>query len=86
MMLHLLFNCLIIVVNCEWNAWESTSDCSVTCGEGTQTQRRTKSVEEAAGGICSGKTQKTIPCHKDECTTPGIQLLYIDVLVVKMKV
>ena len=68
-------NYSIIVVNCEWNAWESTSDCSVTCGEGTQKQKRTKSVEEAAGGNCSGINHKTIPCTKDECTTLGTPLL-----------
>ena len=74
-MLHVLSNYLIIVVTCEWNAWDSTSYCSVTCGEGTQTQRRTKSVEEAAGGTCSGINRKTISCTKDECTTLGTPLL-----------
>ena len=76
--MHIPSNYSIIVVNCEWNAWESTSDCSVTCGEGTQKQRRTKSVEEAAGGSCTESNQRTIACNKDECPTPGIPLLSID--------
>ena len=72
MMFYVLFNYLIIIVNCGWNAWELTSDCSVTCGEGTQTQKRTKSVEEAAGGNCSGISQRTIRCNKGKSTSPGI--------------
>ena len=39
-------------------------------------------MEEAAGGTCSGINKKTIPCHKDECTIPGIPLLYISDKVV----
>ena len=80
-MLDILSNYSKIVVNCEWNAWESASDCSVTCVEGTQTQTRTKSVEEVAGGNCTGSNNKTIPCTKDECTTPGTPLLYVKVKV-----
>ena len=74
-MLFILSNYLKTVVDCKWNAWESTSDCSVTCGEGSQIQKRTKSVEEAAGGTCSGRNQNTILCYKDACTTPGTPLL-----------
>ena len=85
-MLHILSNYLKTVVNCQWNIWKSSSHCSVTCGEGSQTQKRTKSVEEAAGGNCTGMNQTTIQCYQDNCTTPGISLLLINVKVVKMKV
>ena len=81
-MLHILSYNLKIVVNCEWSKWESTSDCSVTCGIGIQTQKRTKSVEEAAGGVCNGINQKNIQCGKSICTTPGIPVLYMNILVV----
>ena len=81
-MLHIPSKNSKIIVNCEWNEWASTSDCSVTCGKGTQTQKRTKSVEEAAGGSCNGINQKTIQCSKEQCTSPGIQLLYMNILMV----
>ena len=67
----------IHVVDCEWNAWEPYSACSVTCGEGTKTKKRTKSVEESGEGTCTGKDQETISCYKDKCTTPGTSILLI---------
>ena len=40
-------------------------------------------MEEAASGNCTGINQKTTPCFKDACTTPGIQSLYIVKMVME---
>ena len=69
----------IHVVNCEWNLWESYSTCSVTCGEGTKTKKRTKSVEESGGGTCSGENEKTVSCYEGECTSPGNPSLSVNI-------
>ena len=58
-------------VDCQWNAWNAASNCSATCGEGTRTKKRTKSVEESGGGTCSGENEKTVSCYEGECTIPG---------------
>ena len=62
---------LSCAVDCQWNAWDAESDCSVTCGEGSRTKTRTKSVEESGGGTCSGEKVKTVSCYEGECTIPG---------------
>lgn len=59
------------VVECQWNASEPFSACSVACGEGTQTKTRTKSVEESVGGACSGEYEKTISCYERQYFSPG---------------
>ena len=49
-----------------WNDWFDTSPCSKTCGygeeTGSKTQRRTKNVDEAYGGICDNVFTQTVPC------------------------
>ena len=67
----MIFNYQGAVVDCQWNAWEPYSACSVACGEGTQTKKRTKSVEESGGGTCSGEYEKTISGNDGQCTSPG---------------
>ena len=74
---NIFSNYQIHTVNCEWNSWEAYSPCSVTCGEGTEIRKRTKSVEESGGGTCTGKNEETISCDKDECITPGTSTLFI---------
>ena len=66
-------------VDCQWNAWGPYSACSVTCGDGTQTKTRTKSVEESGGGTCSGEDKKTVSCNDGECISPGIPSLTITI-------
>ena len=55
-------------VHCKWSDWEE-GECSKECGEGTQTNTRTKLVEEAHGGTCSGETTEVVECMVKEC--PG---------------
>ena len=52
-----------------WGEWAEWSDCSQTCGGGTQTRERLcDSPEPAYGGIqCVGETSETESCNDDEC-------------------
>ena len=60
-----------IVVDCEWGEW-AEGDCSMTCGPGQQNNTRTKLVEEAHGGTCTGGYTNVTPCLVVEC--PGMYL------------
>ena len=60
-----------ISVDCEWGAWVE-GDCSTTCGTGEQTNTRTKLVEEAHGGNCTGGFTDVTSCLVAEC--PGMYL------------
>ena len=54
-------------VDCTWGPWGSWSACSKTCGGGTRTQTRIKSVVEANGGDCIGKNQQEETCNQEKC-------------------
>ena len=89
---HILIasNCTIsnyqgAAVDCQWNVWEPYTTCSVTCGEGSQTKTRTKSIEESGGGTCSGENEMTVSCYEGECTSPGNPSLSINVRDVLLK-
>merc|ERR1712212_263973 len=56
-------------VDCTWGPWGSWSACSKTCGGGTRTQTRIKSVVEANGGACIGKNQQEETCNQEKCQT-----------------
>ena len=45
-------------------------ECSRSCGTGTRTNNRTKLVEEANGGTCSGQPSEIVECNTQPC--PGI--------------
>lgn len=53
-------------IHCEWEDWE-LGECSEDCGPGTQTNTRTKLVEEANGGTCDGKPTEIVECMLIEC-------------------
>ena len=56
-------------INCEWNAWETTT-CSESCGRGTWTKTRTKMINnEGNGGTCKGISTMEEPCNTNKC--PG---------------
>ena len=58
-----------ILVDCEWDDWVE-GDCSATCGTGEQNNTRTKLVEEAYGGNCTGGYTNVTSCLVVEC--PGM--------------
>ena len=60
-----------ILVDCEWGDWVE-GDCSATCGTGQQNNTRTKLVEEAHGGNCTGGYTNVTSCIVVEC--PGMYL------------
>ena len=60
-----------ISVDCEWGDWVE-GDCSATCGTGQQNNTRTKLVEEAHGGGCTGGYTNVTSCIVVEC--PGMYL------------
>lgn len=53
-------------VHCVWNNWVE-GECSEPCGDGTQTNTRTKKVKEDHGGKCSGPSKETVACKIKEC-------------------
>ena len=62
-----------ILVDCEWGDWVE-GDCSATCGTGQQNNTRTKLVEEAHGGNCTGGYTNITSCIVVEC--PGMYLSF----------
>ena len=54
-----------------YSEWETTSNCSATCGGGTKTLTRTCTNPPPSNGgkDCSdlGAAQKTLPCNEQEC-------------------
>ena len=59
---------LYLAIDCEWSEWVS-GRCSETCGDGIQTNTRTKTVKEEHGGVCPGEATETNPCNQKDC--PG---------------
>jgi len=64
-------------VNCEWGAWGTYSKCSKSCGGGTKSRSRSKSVVESNGGSCSG-----FPTETKNCNTQGCPRQYSSIMVV----
>ncbi len=63
--------------DCEWGAWGQWGDwgaCSVTCGGGTQSRSRTRSItlREVCGGTCteSGRDTESQSCNTHPCQVP----------------
>ena len=53
---------------CEWKKWEEWSECSTSCGVGSQTRKR--EVEKNAtnnGTPCIGPAEETQDCAGDPC-------------------
>ena len=61
-------------VDCVWADWK-ISQCSVTCGGGTRTNTRSKTVEEKNNGVCIGDPTTQEVCNDQSC--PGKIVLYL---------
>lgn len=62
---------IFILVNGGWSRWQTQSMCSVTCGGGIKSSKRTcNNPSPANGGLfCSGLSTKIEPCNAHSC--PG---------------
>ena len=56
----------LYLVNCEWGDW-MTGNCPVTCGGGTRTNFRTKTIEELYNGTCEGEAYMEEACNVQHC-------------------
>ena len=63
------------LVDCQWDAWESSS-CSSTCGNATKILRRSILRNATNGGkSCDGFAEKIVACDYEQC--PGESMLTI---------
>ena len=53
-------------INCQWVEWVK-GDCTKTCGTGIRTNTRTKLVDEAHGGTCTGNATEVVECSLKPC-------------------
>jgi len=53
--------------DCEWSEWSKWDACSNSCGNGTHTRKRNKTVVEANEGVCKGEHQDTGDCNNGPC-------------------
>ena len=67
-------NFKLITVNCIWGDWQ-LGQCSVSCGGGSRTDERIKTVAETNGGVCTGDSHRTESCNPGGC--PGNMKYYM---------
>ena len=66
----------MFLVNCQWGEWNEDSECSKSCGGGTQTRSRSKIVVEKYGGKCDGASNQTISCNKEDCPSELVNRIW----------
>ena len=54
-----------------WGDWEEWSDCSLTCGDGTQMRERNcdNPARAFGGNDCMGEDEESQSCNKAACPT-----------------
>ena len=63
-------NTILIAINCKWGAFGEWSQCTKTCGVGTQTRSRVKTQKAEHGGAeCEGSSSEMRACNLMTC--PG---------------
>lgn len=58
-----------LVVNGKWTVWSNWSDCSTTCGNGTQLRERscTAPAPQYGGKDCIGRSRQVQDCFTRHC-------------------
>ena len=56
-------------VNSNWASWQPWNQCSVTCGSGTTTKKRTctNPAPVGTGGSCQSSNEEELTCTPHEC-------------------
>ena len=69
-----------MIVDGGWSDWTAYDDCSVTCGDGSQTRsRECDSPEPSNGGsTCDGDSSETTACEEDACLGKSIPFYLYD--------
>ncbi|XP_053349644.1 SCO-spondin [Clarias gariepinus] len=68
-----VFNCTEAScdVDCEWSSWSEWSPCSVSCGSGVQSSRRSVMQPRQYGGReCEGPSYRSRLCTRPDCACP----------------
>ena len=56
-------------VDCSWDMWGTWSSCTVTCGGGSQTSKRTEAQQVQNGGqSCTGESTRQRNCNEEGCS------------------
>ena len=78
---------ILPLVNCVWNDWQ-IGECSKTCAGGKRTNSRTKKVQEAHGGTCTGKDNFEEECNTQKCprTYKTVKLVFLQYVLFEYKV
>ncbi|XP_065183969.1 SCO-spondin-like [Sycon ciliatum] len=58
-------------VNGRWFAWKAWTECSVSCGSGTQQRHRDCSAPSNGGLVCVGAAQEQRECNVQQCPVHG---------------
>ena len=74
-----LLNCswwiILFSENCTLSTWTKFSSCSKSCGDGTKSRSRFKTVKESNGGTCLGNLTEIEDCRLKPC--PGELVLIL---------
>ena len=67
-------------MNCQWSSWSRYSECTKSCGGGTQFKTRIKTIPESDGGTCFGDKVYSRNCNMQNCPGKFIKVEYMFLL------
>ena len=74
-----------LAVNCKWGSYGAWTECTVTCGGGSQTRTRTVETPAANGGAdCVGDSSQTRHCSITACLTSTYNMLLLRKLYLRL--
>ena len=78
---HLVITGEHFSVDCQWSTWSNWTDCSATCGGGTQLRSRlVEQVAQNGGLICSGSLVESKACNTQTCVPPQGKVIKENIL------